>query len=150
MKQYIKTKGGIVEFTPVFVGNVQVTSIDGEVTNKVAYDEQEQLKAKAKEKAEAERIALNNTPAKITERLTQAVQSYIDAPAIKLRYASTNSMISYLNSTVEQFVKEAKAGVAFRDACWVKAREIETDVMAGKRKPPNAEELLKELPAWKL
>ncbi len=52
MKQYIKTKNGIVEFTPVFVGTTQVTSLDGEVTTKIAFDEQEQLKENAKAKAQ--------------------------------------------------------------------------------------------------
>lgn len=56
MKQYIKTKDGIVEFTPVFVGDIQVTKLEGEVTTKVAFDEQENLKETAKAKAQADAL----------------------------------------------------------------------------------------------
>jgi hypothetical protein len=90
MKQYIKTKTGIVEFTPAFAGTVQVTSLEGEVTNKLAYDEQEQLKEKAKTKSETEAIALRRATRSVSIRAGR--EALISAGVLDKIEAGINAM----------------------------------------------------------
>lgn len=79
--------------------------------------------------------------------ISNAIQSMIDNKAKEFRYDDINSTAKYLRPS-SQFYNEVVALNDWCDACWIKAEEIEKDVVAGARTMPTAEEVLAEMPIY--
>lgn len=84
--------------------------------------------------------------ASIQKRLTDAVQTALDAFAQTRGYDGIMSACSYANSTDAQFKLEADYCITLRDETWRMGYAIVADVKAGLRPIPTMEELIAELP----
>src|SRR5690606_519772 len=78
--------------------------------------------------------------------LGAAVQIHLDTIAQERGYHSMLFLCSYAEDPHPLFAAEGKAGLVWRSAVWVKVGEVETEVLAGRRTLPTAEELIAELP----
>lgn len=83
----------------------------------------------------------------ITRELTTAVQGHLDTTVQTRGYDSMLSCCSYVASTDAQFLAEAQAAVAWRDAVWRYCYDAQDEYTAGTRPVPTPEELIAELPA---
>lgn len=82
----------------------------------------------------------------ITKQLMKdVVQVYMDIEAKTREYDGVGSLCTYTASEV--FGEEARNGVIWRDACWVKGYEILNACEAGTRQIPTIDELLAEMPS---
>lgn len=79
-------------------------------------------------------------------QLTDAVQRHLDETAQGRGYDGILSLCSYIASPNPPFKEEAEAGLAWRDAVWLKCYQVMADVIGGVRQIPSEEELLAELP----
>lgn len=79
--------------------------------------------------------------------LTAAVQKHLDDTAKQRNYDGIAPLCTYTGSSNQQFAAEGRAGVAWRDASWTICLQAISDIKAGKRSMPTAEELILELPA---
>ena len=78
--------------------------------------------------------------------IVDAVQKLMDDTAKTRNYDDIFTAISYKDSAVEKFKKEAEACLAWRDLVWVTCYEILDEVVTLKRELPSLEEILEELP----
>lgn len=87
------------------------------------------------------------TAAEIRRALSRAVSDYLDGVARTWDYASILSAVSYLGDPDPIFAAEANALFNWRSTVFVAVRQVEADVVAGRRAPPTPDELLAALPA---
>ena len=86
------------------------------------------------------------TEEQLIDRLTHAVQAYMDSVAQQRNYDSILSLCTYATSTVSRFQAEGQAGVVWRDACWQLGYDLIARVRAGEAPIPTETELLAMLP----
>jgi hypothetical protein len=82
----------------------------------------------------------------IQQTLTNAVMVHMNKTAGDRGYSNIISLCTYATSTYPKFAAEGQAGVAWRDAVWVKCYEILAEVSNGTRSVPTIEQLIAELP----
>lgn len=82
----------------------------------------------------------------IQQRLTVAVQNWMDTNVQKRNYDNIHTACTYAYSTDETFKAEGTACLAWRDNVWRTCYNILDDVLSGKREIPTEEELIVELP----
>jgi hypothetical protein len=87
-------------------------------------------------------------PEQAAKRLELALDAHIDSVAQSYRYDSIRTMVTYATSDNSQFGAEGRAAVKWRDACYVKAIEIQDAVQAGQRDIPTQAELIAEMPSF--
>jgi hypothetical protein len=85
---------------------------------------------------------------KIAKSLELALDAHIDSVAQSYRYDSIRTMVTYATSENAKFGSEGRAAVKFRDACYVKAIQIQEDVQLGQRDSPTEAELIAEMPLF--
>ena len=95
----------------------------------------------------AENEAANSLKA-VAQRMSDGLQAWMDAKAKDYGYEDIARCCTYITSNVPPFKREATAAVAWRDAVWVKAGEIQYMVMNGLRELPTPEQLLAEMPNY--
>lgn len=90
-------------------------------------------------------VVVPPTIAELAASLEQAVQAWLDQTAQANGYASMDSCVSYLGSSVAQWAADAKAGMLWRDAVWQACFADQTNptFLAN---PPTATQLLAGLP----
>lgn len=88
--------------------------------------------------------------AEIYNQLDAAVSDHLNEQAVKMGYENRLSICAYINSAIPKFNDEAAAFVAWRDQVWSVCLQILSDVSAGARQPPTAEQLIAELPEFTL
>nr|WP_321464017.1 hypothetical protein [uncultured Cohaesibacter sp.] len=93
---------------------------------------------------ESDWTAITNTPTQ--EMFEEAIQTLLDEAAQARRYTSGDTLATYVDSTNSEWVAEAKAFVAWRDAVWLYAYAQLDAVLAGEREQPTIAELVAELP----
>ncbi|WP_236214452.1 hypothetical protein [Metapseudomonas otitidis] len=86
------------------------------------------------------------TEEQLIDRLTGAVQAYMDSVAQQRNYDSVLSLCTYATSTIPRFQAEGQAGVVWRDACWQLGYDLIAQVRAGEAPIPTEAELLAMLP----
>ena len=86
------------------------------------------------------------TPAPALEDYKSAIVTMLDATAQERRYDNAVSISTYVSSTNPQWVVEASAFIAWRDAVWAYAYVELEKVMGGLRPQPTVEAFLAELP----
>lgn len=74
------------------------------------------------------------------------VENFLDSAVQVKDYKNVLHACSYANSTVEQYRNEAAVILAWRDAVWIKAYEIQNAVLSGHRTIPSEWEFIDELP----
>ena len=74
------------------------------------------------------------------------VENFLDSTVQAKDYKNILHACSYANSTVEQYRNEAGVILAWRDAVWIKAYEIQNAILSGQRAVPLEQEFLDELP----
>ena len=95
----------------------------------------------------AENDAANSLPA-VAQRMSDGLQAWMDAKAKAYGYEDIARCCTYFNSSIPDFKREAIAAVAWRDAVWVTAGELQYMVMHGLRALPTPEELIAEMPNY--
>lgn len=71
----------------------------------------------------------------------------LDSKAREKLYDNGFAIVSYTNSTVENFRNEARAFIAWRDACWAKCYEILAQYQSGEIERPDSVYVLNKLPS---
>jgi hypothetical protein len=79
--------------------------------------------------------------------ITMSIHGLLDATAKTYRYDNIMSARSY-TGYVNPFQIEAQSLAVWASNCWVKAGEIEADVLAGIRPMPTVGEVLAEMPIY--
>lgn len=79
--------------------------------------------------------------------MNSAIQSLLDMKAQEFRYDNMVSARSYAGYE-NPFQAEAQSLAVWASSCWVKAGEIEAEVIAGTRAMPTVEEVLAEMPVY--
>lgn len=75
------------------------------------------------------------------------LQNYINSQAQSRQYDSGDSLAGYANSTINQWANEAKAFIAWRDQVWVKAINVQTQILSGEIPiPASLEDFIATLP----
>lgn len=77
--------------------------------------------------------------------INNAIQNMLDDKAKEYRYDNIMSVRSYAGYA-NSFQAEAQVLAIWAADCWVKAGEIEQEVIAGVRELPTIEEILAEMP----
>ena len=93
-----------------------------------------------------EELPAYETEDQLIDRLTGAVQAYMDSVAQQRNYDTILSLCTYATSTVPRFQAEGQAGVVWRDACWQLGYDLIAQVRAGEAPIPTEAELLAMLP----
>lgn len=91
-------------------------------------------------------FAQGETEEQLIDRLTRAVQGYMDSVAQQRNYDSILSLCTYATSSIPRFQVEGQAGVLWRDACWQLGYDLIARVRAGEASIPTEAELLAMLP----
>lgn len=78
---------------------------------------------------------------------TFAIESLLDSTVQVRDYKNILHACSYINSIIPQYQAEAVAASQWRDMVWVKAYEIQNEILNSQRQIPTIEEFLAELPA---
>ncbi len=86
------------------------------------------------------------TPEEILKQFMEQIESWLDQVAAERGYKSMERLVGYVGDPVPLWDAEGQAGLTFRSAVWVKAIEIENEVLAGTRPIPTIEEGLAEMP----
>jgi len=81
------------------------------------------------------------------EHMTKTIQAHLDNQARALRYDNMMSARSYAGYD-NPFMEEAQKLASWCSACWIKAAEIENDVISGAAVLPTEEELIASLPKY--
>lgn len=84
--------------------------------------------------------------AQIQNKLTNAVQRFLDKKAQELNYDNCLSVCSYIDTGVQKFDDESRAFRKWRSAVWAKGYEILDLVKMGEMAIPSEEELIAMLP----
>lgn len=103
--------------------------------------------------ADGRPIAIDPSPPTVEERqraLIDAVQRHMDAGAQARGYDGILSATSYATSTHPTFGPEGIAFRDWRDTVWAYCHQVRSEVEAGRRAMPEAEDLIAELPVAKL
>jgi hypothetical protein len=82
-----------------------------------------------------------------TQAINSAIQNHLDNKAQEFRYDNIMSARSYAGYD-NPFQVEAQSLAVWASNCWVKAGEVEADVLAGARDMPTPEEAIAELPVF--
>lgn len=82
------------------------------------------------------------------QKISIAVQKYMDSKAQERNYDNILSACTYTNSTNTTFAAEGQACLNWRDAVWAKCYEIMFDVQSGIRPIPSEVEVISELPVF--
>ena len=85
----------------------------------------------------------DKTPADIQAEITDRIQSLLDAKAQEYRYDNIHTACGWADK-----FDDALALKTWGAACWLKAKQIEQEVLAGTREMPQADEVMAELPAF--
>ncbi len=90
------------------------------------------------------------TPNQIMEEARIKIQELLDSTARERLYDNIFTLVSYRDSSDPTLQAEGQAAYVWRDACWVKSREIRDEVLAGTRPLPTVADILLEMPvfAW--
>jgi len=90
------------------------------------------------------------TAEQVFSSIQSAIQEHMDLEARTHGYDGILSLCTYATSENPKFQSEGKAGVEWRDKCWVYGYALLADVQAGNREVPAIDEMLSELPrmAW--
>lgn len=81
------------------------------------------------------------------DRYAQAVQAHLDSAAQAAGYDNIYTAVSYADEpAVPRFQLEGRAFRAWRSLVWAAANAIRTEVEAGRRPVPSADQLIAELP----
>jgi hypothetical protein len=76
-----------------------------------------------------------------------AIDKHVDKVANSFGYTSIYTAVSYRNDPHQKFSAEAEALFQWRSAVWVKALEVQADVLEGQiPQPTTVEELIEMLP----
>lgn len=89
------------------------------------------------------------TPQETLETYERNIQKRLNDFAAERNYSSIETLVSYANSTNEQFKKEAERGIELRDATYVKYHElvnVTPQTVTPKTKLPAWDVIEKELP----
>jgi len=82
------------------------------------------------------------------QQFSPFMQQFIDYVAIARGYGSSLYCLSYLNSSIPQWVNDAQAFNAWRDSAWVYIGQQQVLILNGTRPiPTNLSDLTNELPA---
>lgn len=87
-------------------------------------------------------------PVLIADDYRREIQRLIDTKAQEKDYDSGATLASYVSSTIPQWVAEASAFVAWRDAVWLYVLTELDKVQGGEREQPSVEAFLAELPSF--
>jgi len=74
------------------------------------------------------------------------LQNHIDAMAREKQYENGFSCATYINSTNETWAQEAADFIAWRDACWQYAYDIQAQVEDGQINAPSVEDFINNAP----
>jgi hypothetical protein len=89
-------------------------------------------------------------PEKTQEELlalyTEKLQQHIDLKASEKDYKNSVFCVSYKDSTVQQWAQEATDFIAWRDACWQYAIDIQSQVEGGQITPPSINDFIANAP----
>jgi hypothetical protein len=112
-------------------------------------EDDEFINVKSEEELRAEFLAKKEIEDSIraVNKANSAIQNLLDTTAQTYRYDNMMSARSY-TGYVNPFQIEAQSLAVWASSCWVKAGEIEADVLAGIRPIPTADELLAEMPIY--
>lgn len=91
---------------------------------------------------EVQQLMMSNA----SKELTAALNNYLNSVAQSLRYDDMKSVRSY-TGFVNAYQEEAIALAQWSADCWIKAGQIEQEVLAGTRGMPTLAEVIAELPA---
>ncbi len=81
-----------------------------------------------------------------TERVRNAMQDYMDATSREKGYDGLLSLCSDGMNSNAKFAAEARAGLDWRDACWLAAMAIRDQVVANEEQLPTDQEVIDQLP----
>lgn len=84
-------------------------------------------------------------PVRVAKETTNAIQRMLDDKAREYRYDSIHTACGWAD-----MFADAMALKTWGASCWIKAKEIETAVLAGTRSLPTASEVLAEMPEFVL
>lgn len=79
-------------------------------------------------------------------KIKKEVEYYMDCVVSEKDYTNMISACSYVNSVNEQYSKEAKACIEWRDQIWSKIYQILDDAKKENKEYPKFSDLVKELP----
>lgn len=86
------------------------------------------------------------TPEQLKEQYTNALQDTIDRKVQEKNYRDGYACASYKDSIVESWAQEATDFIAWRDACWQYAIDIQSQVEQGQIQPPSIEDFINNAP----
>ena len=82
-------------------------------------------------------------PEQIAAETTEAIQTMLDTKAKAYRYDSIHTACGWADK-----FDDAMALKDWGSACWIKAKQIEQEVIAGTRPLPTASEVISEMPIF--
>lgn len=79
---------------------------------------------------------------------SKALQSLIDKKAQERNYADGYSLATYVSSSVASWKQEADTFVAWRDACWQYAIDVQNQVESGQLETPSVGDFINGVPSF--